>query len=354
MLLCVAVSSAVTFTNGRYRMTKDGAFQFDWSGVTFSFGLVCGSGASAVVSFNMSSSQTAALNEGHVFALSSGQQFSATPIEASVAAVFEVSVPLPSSSKEDASLVIDVTKITEALFGIVTLHGVTVSSNCRMTEPPQKKKDASQFSVEFVGDSLTCGYGVLGKSPCKFSASTENVVEGYAGQVAFGSGVIARHSFVSWSGKGVVRNFAGQSGPTMKTLWSLTLANDLNSTADFSLFQPDKVVVVLGANDCSVAPKPEFEAFQAGVNSILDGIEAAYPAVKSIIVGCGPAPIYCCGGYQERVVQLRKDPLVKFVSMVNCWPDMNYPSNYTGCDAHPSVLGASLMSDIISKALISN
>ncbi len=137
----------------------------------------------------------------------------------------------------------------------------------------------------------------------------------------------------------------------MQQLWPLTIANDLSSAANFSLFQPDVVVVVLGANDLSTAPQPAFADFQVGFNNILDGIEAAYPNVQRIVVSCGPSPQFCFEDYQERVVAARLDQKVTFVSMKNCWPDMNYPSKFMGCDGHPSVLGASYMANIIETAL---
>ncbi len=54
---------------------------------------------------------------------------------------------------------------------------------------------------------------------------------------------------------------------------------------------------------------------------------------------------------KERTVAGRNDPRVSFVSMKDCFPDMNYPNKYFGCDGHPSKLGATFMTDIIWKAI---
>jgi lysophospholipase L1-like esterase len=347
LLALVAACHGVSFTSGRYRATQDGAAEFDWSGVSFEVEFRCPT-AAAVLWFNISSSQDAAALAGHTFKLSTGEVFSATPIKAAAPTLFSVAL-----SVAPATVVrVEVTKITEALFGIVTLHSVLGGGGCKVIDPfPRKAERAEGLAVEFIGDSLTCGYGVLGVSPCAFSASTEDVLQGFAGQLVK-PGVVGKHSFVSWSGKGVVRNYGGSPGPTMQQLWPLTIANDLSSTANFSLFQPDVVVVVLGANDFSTPPQPAFETFQTGFNAILDRIESSYPHLRRIIVSCGADAIFCFNDYQERVVSARNDPKVSFVSMKNCWPDMNYPSKYTGCDGHPSVLGASYMAAILEKALL--
>ncbi len=91
---------------------------------------------------------------------------------------------------------IQVTKRTEAMFGIVSLYaaGVTALTAadsashqaplCVSDTAPHKalrgQDPGSVRRIEFIGDSLTAGYGVLGVSPCRFSAPTEDVMSAYA------------------------------------------------------------------------------------------------------------------------------------------------------------------------------
>jgi hypothetical protein len=184
VLLLVAACYGVSFTSGRYRMTQDGAAEFDWAGVSVEVEFRCPT-ASAVLWFNVSSSQDAAALAGHTFKLSSGQVFSATPIKAATPTLFSVGLTVAPATV----VRVEVTKITEALFGIVTLHSVVGGGGCKVIDPlPRKAERAEGLAVEFIGDSLTCGYGVLGVSPCVFSASTEDVLQGFAASEAWSSG----------------------------------------------------------------------------------------------------------------------------------------------------------------------
>ncbi len=72
-------------------------------------------------------------------------------------------------------------KRTEALFGVVTFHGFAVAGDDgeRFFVPAVKaamrpKKALESRRIEFVGDSISCGYGIEGHPPCPFTAATEN------------------------------------------------------------------------------------------------------------------------------------------------------------------------------------
>jgi len=179
----------------------------------------------------------------------------------------------------------------------------------------------------------------------------------YAGQVS--ANKRAQFSVVAWSGKGVVRNYAGSAGPTMPQLFPQAIANDPNSTWDFSLFVPTVVVVFLGANDYSTPPAPSYASFSAGYNVLLNSIEAAYvshnPNLR-IVCTCGPFDVFCYNGgqgpsYVERIVAARNDSRVSFVSLDGVLPNPSYPGPYTGCDGHPNVKGAALMAQSLSSSL---
>ena len=151
------------------------------------------------MTFNLSSSQTAAAAQGHVFGIDVGigapTSFSATPIKATNApTLFNVTIPTSPTN----ITYVTVTKLTEALFGIVTLHSVTLADQigvCSLIPVSAAPPRPNVPSVEFIGDSLTCGFGVLGVSPCHFSATTESVLEAFAGLVAQN---LSEHAFVSW------------------------------------------------------------------------------------------------------------------------------------------------------------
>ena len=65
-------------------------------------------------------------------------------------------------------------KRTEAFVGgTVTFSGFTVDGT--LVSPTPAKSVNYDRKLEMIGDSITCGYGVLGTSPsCSFSAQTES------------------------------------------------------------------------------------------------------------------------------------------------------------------------------------
>jgi hypothetical protein len=73
-------------------------------------------------------------------------------------------------------------KRTEALFGVVTFRGFAVAGASEAESffiPAVKvaRADGARDSsrrIEFVGDSISCGYGIEGHPPCPFTAATEN------------------------------------------------------------------------------------------------------------------------------------------------------------------------------------
>lgn len=116
--------------------------------------------------------------------------------------------------------------------------------------------------IEFVGDSITCGYGADDEvAEHNFSTSTENVTHSYAYLTA--QALDADYSMVSISGYGIISGFTG----TGEKVASQILPNyydklgfsygyyqgqtPANVQWDFSTREPDLIVVNLGTNDDS-------------------------------------------------------------------------------------------------------
>lgn len=167
--LCAASSSFVV-SSGRYRDNQDASVSFDWSGITIAFALQCSSsGDSPSLLINASSSSASTEQGSHTFRFLAGSSLGNVGLKE-----FDFShVNVPVSTNVVLSpvgsqrIVVKMVKITEALFGVFTLYSVS-SSNCVVSAPTEAELRAgSGLSVEFIGDSLTCGYGVLGTSPCR-------------------------------------------------------------------------------------------------------------------------------------------------------------------------------------------
>lgn len=126
---------------------------------------------------------------------------------------------------------------------------------------PTEKKD---LKIEFIGDSITCGYGVDGTLEDVYSTHNENVTKAYAYLTA--KSLDADYSMVSFSGHGIISGYTDNGEKVTYQLvpnYYTKLGNSYGVFADniapkdiewdFSKFQPDIVVINLGTNDTSYA-----------------------------------------------------------------------------------------------------
>ena len=120
--------------------------------------------------------------------------------------------------------------------------------------------------IEFIGDSITCGYGNEGlKKEEHFDYATENHYYSYASITA--RNLDAQHWVVARSGIGAYRNYNGPKtgNPESNMLaqyehigyaWKPELRKEatfLSEKWDFNRYQPDVVCINLGTNDLSTS-----------------------------------------------------------------------------------------------------
>jgi lysophospholipase L1-like esterase len=147
---------------------------------------------------------------------------------------------------------------------------------------------AKPLRVEFVGDSITCGYGneISTTTPDAFHYTTlnSNANRAYGASVARQLG--AEYVAVAVSGRGVYRNYSDGAGAFIPAVYDETLPDDAAAPAwDFARYTPDVVVVNLGTNDFS-PPGPDHAAFKAAYASFLAKLRSHYPsAVLLAVVG---------------------------------------------------------------------
>lgn len=120
------------------------------------------------------------------------------------------------------------------------------------------------LKMEFIGDSITCGYGVEGKSEAEtFTTATENAAKGFAFLTA--EALNADAVLTCFSGHGIVSGYTGdpavinsadlvppyyeKEGRNGYRLPTGKLVEEI--PRDFSRFQPDYIVLNLGTNDLS-------------------------------------------------------------------------------------------------------
>lgn len=226
-----------------------------------------------------------------------------------------------------------ITKRTEPLVGIVSFQGIILSGGSLQAPPaPLTRK------IEFIGDSITCGFGNQGIAGCNFSPPTENNYYTYESLIA--QAVQAQLFVEAWSGKGVIRNCCDQNITTpdpLPSYYDLSVANSLGSATpdqwNFTQYVPDAVVINLGTNDYSTPPQPPQDLFVNAYIEFVQTIESKYaPAQPKFFLVCGPMIGNPCCEYVQAVATKVN---ATYVDLTNL---LTYPFDY-GCDGHPSTSG---------------
>lgn len=144
---------------------------------------------------------------------------------------------------------VEIVRATECNFGPVVFRGFVLNPGGQQLPWPQ----GPQRRIEFVGDSITCGYGVEVNDPkLHFTPATENFCLGYTGLTV--RALAADYVVVARSGIGMVRNYNGPyegSDETIPVIYPETFYEQANPVWDFSRFSPDVVCINIGTNDFS-------------------------------------------------------------------------------------------------------
>jgi lysophospholipase L1-like esterase len=244
------------------------------------------------------------------------------------------------------------TKRTEADVGVVQFLGFTPQGGALVASP-----DPFTRRIEYVGDSITCGYGDLGVGPnCSFSASTEDETVAYGALAA--AALNAQQTVIAYSGRGVYRNYGDGSTGLMPTLFELTLPDDPTSTWGFTTPAPDVVIINLGTNDFSTGdPGSGFEqAYEAFLRQVRQHYPDAYVVctMSPMMDGTGRA---ADEAYVETAIQNVGDARVSALGITGgdggaTWGfETQLASNGYGCDAHPSSKTQKLMGQELTASL---
>ncbi|KAF2070879.1 hypothetical protein CYY_007797, partial [Polysphondylium violaceum] len=258
--------------------------------------------------------------------------------------VMNVSSPLPQPYSFSESLILDPTqtynitliKRTEAMTGISTFYGILVDDNSTLISYPK----TSSRSIEFIGDSITCGYGILGEAPCPFQAAQEDISLTYGGIIS--RELEAQLYVESWSGKGVVKNFGSitiPSNQTLPELYPLTNPTEYTDYWDFNDFLPDAVVINLGTNDYDgTAPFPSKKLFEHTYIDFINFIKSKYINNPLFFLVCGPMITDPCCQYVQNVAHAVDAIYIDMQGILE-------PNDY-GCVGHPNVEGHAKMASI--------
>jgi lysophospholipase L1-like esterase len=228
-----------------------------------------------------------------------------------------------------------VTKRTEATVGTVQLLALAARDGALVptTEPFTRR-------IEYVGDSITCGYGNLGaNATCPFTPATEDETLAY-GAIA-GRELGAEVRAIAYSGIGIYRNYEGSTVDQMPVLFERTLAKETGRWL-FETPEPDVVVINLGAND--FAKGDPGEPFARAYVAFLGQLRDHYPSAHVI---CALSPMVYDAPPEHRERTIVAAVLHKAVSDRAAAGDkrIHYfefeppkPGEGFGCDFHPSLL----------------
>ncbi len=164
------------------------------------------------------------------------------------------------SGTESRTADVKVIHLSEANNGAVGVGGITVDSDVPQPVYPTFDK---KMSIEFIGDSITCAYGVEGKDQYEnFKTSTENFMKSYAYLTA--QLLDADYSAVSYSGYGIISGYTSSDNKNTDSLVPdcyefIGKSKEYAQKWDFSSHKYDVVVINLGTNDDTYISK-DFES----------------------------------------------------------------------------------------------
>jgi len=266
------------------------------------------------------------------------------------------SVTTPSSLPSGNHTVI-FRKSSEAQFGSIFIGNITVDGTFGPDVPVKDRR------IEVIGDSITSGYGIGAALPCTNNAALEIISETYSVRTA--EALNADLSIISWSGIGVIRNYAsGQvdTSPIMPERYTKYGANDASNSYTFPASDaPDAIVINLGTNDFghnNVRPKLTGAEYTAAMVKFVKQIQAGYKNDATFFLLTSPM---LNDGYPagEMVKSTQRAALQDAVQQLNGtsayvvdWPDQG---SDLGCDYHPTPntnsIGAGVLVEAIGGAL---
>ena len=177
---------------------------------------------------------------------------------------------------DDAEHVVHLRKRTEGMVGDLVVSSLRTDG--QFLNPPK----SPGLRLEFLGDSITCGYGCLDPLPeAGFLASTESFPLSWAGRTAALMGAEVHAQAIS--GIGMVRNWPGVVGEPLPERWKRAHQDHVGEW-DLSRWVPHAVMVNLGSNDFGAVPFLADDDFVAGCVAFLRDIQSRRPKVPLVLV----------------------------------------------------------------------
>ena len=247
--------------------------------------------------------------------------------------------------------------LSESNNGAVGVSSIKTDTDIQIPVVPEQDK---QLSIEFIGDSITCAYGVEGADQYEsFKTSTENIMKSYAYLTA--QQLDADYSCVSYSGYGIVSGYTPDGKKNSSSLlpdyYDVVCKSSLyNEPWDHSAHKYDVIVINLGTNDDTYV-RNSFDdrsaEFTQGYEDFLVKVHEAHPESYIICtlgtMGC--TELYPC--IENAAESFRsKTGFDRIMCYQSETQDMN---DGLGSDWHPNEItqrkSAKVLAEKISQAL---
>jgi len=313
-------------TTGRFDLSNPKAPRFDWAGSAFD------------VRYK---------GKSLGFLLEDGKNNYDVYVDGKLVSTWVTQAPQTLYSVEGLSKAkhtIHVVKRTEALWGIATFKGLVLSKGGTLFDPPARPKR----KIEVVGDSFVAGYGDEATTlKCLDLRPYQNADKAFGGFLA--RDLKAEYQNISYSGRGIVRNYGEKSRTSPEPfppLYDRTLCGVPQSRWDFSKWKPDAVVIHLGDNDFSTEPRADSKNYEENYLQFLKHIRGNYPQASIFLFAPNGWPNF--RQFVEEVVKARNGAGDKKVYFVGYG---EIPQGDLGCDWHPQVKAQRKFADILMPVL---
>ena len=267
-------------------------------------------------------------------------------------------------SPVEKTVTVRVMKFSECAFGYAGFKSLEIDGELETELASNGGFDKlnHQLKLEFIGDSITCGYGIEGVwEKDTFTTQQERPDKAYAFLTAKALG--AQVQLCSWSGIGLISNYVDpetimlpDTHWLMQANWpytdkSLSLRLGIEPEVwDASRYQPDIVVIHLGTNDISWVRGMEERRleYRAQLRHLIEAVHRRSPKAK----------ICCCLGImgealndsvKEAVELFKKDfPAVSAKAVLFT---QQLESDGIAADWHPSATTHKKAAELLTKAL---
>lgn len=244
-------------------------------------------------------------------------------------------------------------KMSESAFAKLGIKEIIIEGEGEIVPTNSKER-----RIEFIGDSITCGYGIEGIFNVDiFKTSQENPWEAYAAKSA--RHFDADFNCVSWSGIGIISSYTEEDVPNtqeglMPELYKYTdegLDKTLGAAQleiwDNHKFEPHLIVINLGTNDTS---------YTKGIEERQKNFEEEYYNFLKQVRDCNPNSQIICtlGVMKQELCPVVESAVQRFKTSTGdekihtLMFEAQQESDGIGTDEHPSLK----TQDKMSKKLI--